>query len=394
MRKNVSIIVFDEFPDDSRIRRYKNILNYNSYFVYIVCLKSKGKKIIEKIPGYTVYRVPLSKKRGSLIRRIYEYFIFLFLCFWIINYLFIFKKVNIFHLNTLPDFIVISAIIPRIFGASVILDYHELFPEAMIQFSEGKIKLNSFFYKVIKLVENISYRFANNVIVFHDPAKEILMKRIKSNKNPVVIMNCVDPNEIPTFCRKKTDVFYIVYNGVINENLNLSQVIDSLKLIKKSNYEIYSKIFFSIYGYGPDLKNVLLKAKKDNIENIVYKGWMKYDEMIKELETASVCILPPKKDIYSDLFYSLKLTEMIYLRIPVIASRLNTYLKYYPENCLFYFDCGNSEHLAEKILYIYKNSDNIYEYTNRAFNEYKKYSWEIMSKRYIQLIDNIIFSEK
>lgn len=387
--KNICIVFFDDYPDDSRIRRYKNILNVNGYFVNIICLKSKKRASIEKNIDYNIYRLPIKKKRGGVIRRLIEYFYFNFLSFWVISYLFIFKKVNIFHVNTLPDFLVFSAFVPRLFGGKVILDFHELFPEAMIQFSKGKVSLNSYTYKILRFLENISFRFANEIIVFHDPAKDILKARIKSGKEPVTIMNCVDPNEIPEFCRKIHNKFNIVYNGVINENLNLSQVIEALSLIQKHNPEFFMKIKFLIYGYGPDINNILNKAKDYNINNVEYKGWLKYEDMIKELETASVCILPPKKDIYSDLFYSLKLTEMIYLKIPVIASRLNTYMKYYPEGCLFYYDASDSNQLAKKIILVGNNDNIIEKYTERAYNEYNKYSWDIMSKRYVSLIEKL-----
>jgi glycosyltransferase involved in cell wall biosynthesis len=89
------------------------------------------------------------------------------------------------------------------------------------------------------------------------------------------------------------------------------------------------------------------------------------------------------------LYYSLKLTEMIYFKIPVIATRLETYCRYYPENCLIYFDSENVEELADKIIFVYKNRSDLSSFTENAYNEYQKINWEIMKERYINIIKSL-----
>ena len=158
--------------------------------------------------------------------------------------------------------------------------------------------------------------------------------------------------------------------------MNLSLCVKALNLIKNKEFEIYENIGFYLYGDGPDLKNILDVAKELGVQNVYYMGRLKFVEMMKELELASACILPPKKDIYSDLYYSLKLTEMIYFKIPIIATRLNTYQYYFPEDSLIYFDSENIEELADKIIYIYKNENDLKSYTENAFNYYQKNNWD------------------
>jgi glycosyltransferase involved in cell wall biosynthesis len=315
--------------------------------------------------------------------------LFEIIAFFYVIRIYIKYKPEIFHIHTLPDFLVFAALIPKLYGSKIILDFHELFPEAIMQFNK-EITVKSFWYKMILFLENISFNFADEIIVFHDPAKDILINRYGNKKVIITIMNGVDENEIMGFERKKNGKFIIVYNGTINYNLNLSLVIKALALIKTANPDIYNMIEFHLYGDGPDLKNILNIAKKLSIENVSYKGRVEFCEMMKKLETASLCVLPPLKDVYSDLFYSLKLIEMIYLKIPVAATRLNTYMKYYPENCLLYFDSNDEEGLAENILFAYNYPDKVLGYTENAFCEYQKYSWEIMRERYIKLVEKIL----
>jgi glycosyltransferase involved in cell wall biosynthesis len=112
--------------------------------------------------------------------------------------------------------------------------------------------------------------------------------------------------------------------------------------------------------------------------------------MIKELESASACVLPPKKDIYSDLYYSIKLTEMIYFRIPVISTRLDTYLYYYPENCILYFNSGDIDDLANKIIYAWENKDKLDNFTTNAWHYYQNISWDKMKERYLLLVKDMM----
>jgi len=65
-------------------------------------------------------------------------------------------------------------------------------------------------------------------------------------------------------------------------------------------------------------------------------------------------------------------------------------MKYYPENCLLYFDSDNDEELAERILFAYNCPEKLREYTENAFAEYQKYSWEIMRGRYVKLVKKIL----
>ncbi len=388
MDKRYCHIFFDEFPKDSRIRRYTNILLEQGYNVFIICLKTSGKKFVEKQKNLFVYRIPIKKKRGSFSRRLFEYVVFQVLTFFLVSYIKIRYNATIYHVHTLPDFLVFSCLLPKLLGSKIILDFHELFPEFMLQ-HKPHLSFNSLLVKIILTQEKMSFMFADEIIAFHEPAKNILEKRIPSKKKISVIMNGVDVNEIKNYKKRYDGKFNIIYNGTINYNLNLTLVVKALSLIKKNEPEIYKNIQFLIYGDGPDIDNILLTAKELKIENVFYESRVEYDKMISKLEVASLCILPPRKDIYSDLFYSLKMLEMIYFEIPIIATKLDTYMKYYPEDCIFYFDSDNHFELAEKIIYVYNNPIVVNGFTKRALNQYNKYSWEIMKNRYEELIHKL-----
>jgi glycosyltransferase involved in cell wall biosynthesis len=378
-------VVFDRFPQDSRVRRYANSILEGGAEVFVVCIGNHSDGTIESANNrLKIFRLPLAKMRSSFARRIFEYLLFEIYAFVAVTYIFFRYKVKTFHVHTLPDFLVFSCIVPRLFLGRIILDFHELFPEFMIQHKPG-LNYESLLIRTLLLQEKLSFRFATDIIVFHDPAKRILSGRIRSSRDITVVMNGVDPAEMPEMVRCQQKRFRIVYNGTINFNLNLGLVIDALSFLKENSREVYDSVEFELYGDGPDLDNILLKAREQNIGNVFYRGRLRFTEMMERLSNASVCVLPPLKDIYSDLYYSLKLTEMIYLKIPVIATRLDTYLYYYPEDCIYYFESGDACGLAEAIRLVYEDPEEVKRHTNAAWERYQGFSWPIMKGRYLGL---------
>lgn len=369
------------------MRRYVNSLRDSGHLVYVLAISDRFHKNYETSANLVIYRFGIEKKRGTYISRLLEYILLLLVTFFRATYLFFAKDVRIYHVHTFPDFLVWATLIPRLLGAKVILDMHELTPEAMMQ--REKISENSLIVKTLKFIEKISIRFASEVITIHEPAAKLLHSR--NNKEFNVIMNGVDEYDLRNFNPKECNEFIIVYNGTINFNLNLDYIIEALFLLKDDTEIDFSRIRFKIYGKGPALKNILDKSKELGLENIVeYKGSVDYLTMLKELEYASVCVLPPQKDNYSKYFYSQKLIESINLRIPVIATSLETYMFYYPENCLFYFEAGDIPAIAHHIKTVMLRKDLVQTKVENAINAYRKVGWvEIMRPRYLALIEKL-----
>ncbi len=424
-------LLYEEFPRDPRVRRYVNALNSAGIHCVIICSKKRGDKFFENWKGNRVYRIPVAKQRQSFFLTSIEYTLFTWTASVLLFYLWLRYRFKIIQVHTLPDFLIFAALPEKVFGTKIILDLHELFPEL---FTARKPQLaNSFWVKILKFVEKLSIKLANAVITIHDNAKEIFVKRLdlrgaerRSNlindntdlrgvptqsgrrgnpsnetHNPkiTVIMNTVDPSEFgitkssPLLTKEGIEgrTFIIIYNGTVVKLLNLTMIVNALNILKnKMPPNDFNKIKFLIYGDGPALNEIFQTAENLNLKDKVeYKGFIPPDKMYNEILKASVLILPPLKNIYSDLFYTIKLIEMIYLKIPVIATRLDTYKRYYSEDALFYFDSGNVEQLAEKIKEVFYNKDLVKSKTETAFAEYQSIGWDIMKDRYLALIKNL-----
>ena len=79
-----------------------------------------------------------------------------------------------------------------------------------------------------------------------------------------------------------------------------------------------------------------------------------------------------------------------WLKIPVIATRLNTYKTYYREDSLFYFDSGNLDELVERIKEVYYNKNLVKSKVENARKDYDKIGWEVMHDRYLKIVHSLI----
>jgi len=383
-------LLYEEYPRDPRVRRYVNALNGTGEKCIVVCSKKKNEKYFEELSGNLIYRLPVSKKRGSFFLTLLEYLLFAWISSFLLLYLQLRYRFKIVHIHTLPDFLIFAALWNKIFGAKLILDLHEIFPE--LYMARTGAAYDSFKVKLLILAEKYSIKLANRVITIHDNAKDIFVKRNNLSEEKIsVVMNSVDPGEFPIAATPDENEFIIIYNGTIVKLLNLTMVIEALaKLKEQMPPEDFRRVVFRLYGDGPALNDILSLAETLGVaDKVEYMGYLQPAEMRKEVLKTGVLILPPLKNIYSDLFYTIKLIETIYLKIPVIATRLNTYKRYYSEESLFYFDSGNINELVERIKEVYYNNTLVQQKTASARADYDKLSWEIMRDRYLKIVDEL-----
>jgi glycosyltransferase involved in cell wall biosynthesis len=391
IKYSVCHLFYEEFPRDPRVRRYVNALNEAGIYCIVICSKKKKDRLFENWNGNRIYRIPIAKFRKSFLLTFFEYAVFTFFSSFLISYLGVRFRFKIIHVHTLPDSLIFASALNKLFGAKLVLDLHEIFPELFIARKPGLE--NSFWVKILKFNERISIKFADILLTIHNNARDIFVSRNKNIENKIhVILNGVDTSEFKDNKLTPTDKFVIIYNGTINKILNLTSVVEAVaELKKKLPPDDFDKIVYRLYGDGPSVDEILSFAEKLGVKDKVeYMGYIEPDVMRKDVLKSNVLVLPPLKNIYSDLFYTIKLIETVYLKIPVIATRLNTYMRYYREESIFYFDSGNIEQLAERITDVFYNKNLVSEKVENAFSDYQKVRWEIMKERYMNIINGLL----
>src|SRR5579884_3714558 len=194
MSGRICILRHGYFPMDVRVRRETNALIAAGFEVDIVCLRLPGQPWRESVDGATIYRVPVGHHRGRRRQYIARYAASLLLCALAASALHVWRRYDIVQINTMPDLMVFAALLPKLLGARIVLDIHDLMPELYI--SKFGATRRSLLTRLIILQEGASIALADRVITVTEEFRRILIGR-HGREDIAVIMNCPDDSILP-----------------------------------------------------------------------------------------------------------------------------------------------------------------------------------------------------
>jgi len=180
--------------------------------------------------------------------------------------------------------------------------------------------------------------------------------------------------------------FNLVYHGHLDAMYGLDIAIEALKEFAKSNGDFK----FYIFGDGPHRKYLEILTYKYGLNrHVLLMGRVPYREMMGYLSNMSVGILPIRKDVFTDLSFSNKLGEYIYLKIPVISSNLETTKYYFSEEEITYFYNEDPADLKNRISFAHDNPEIMEGKAEKAFEKYESIKWSVMRKKYLDLVKSL-----
>ena len=381
------MLAYTDYLHDVRVRREAESLVKNGFEVDCLCLRGKKQCRFERVNRVNLYRLPLSKYRGSSKMM----YLLVYLWFFVLSFLAVSKchlkrRYHVIQYHTLPDFIIFSGIIPKLFGAKLVLDMHEIMPEFYM--SKFGLEMSNLSVKVLKLLEKISVSFAHAVIVINDPIKRLLLERCKSKSDITVVMNTADESLFISDRRERSDKsngFIAMYHGTLTELYGVDIAIRAIAKLKDKIPGLQFRIFGSETERLKELADELGLSK-----NVAFIGRVNLEAIPKYIEEADIGVISIVKDGFIDLSFSNKLAEYVSMKIPVIATRLRSTLEYFTDDAISYFESRDTDDLASRILELYMSPQKRLLQAERAYQQYQKIRWAVMEKRYIGLIDSLI----
>jgi glycosyltransferase involved in cell wall biosynthesis len=387
--KKVCMVAYTNYLHDSRVCREAESLVQRGLRVDCFCLNENGHARMDVVNGVNIYRLPLFKYRGSSsFKYVSAYILFFLLVFFTVTKFYFKRRYDVIQFHTLPDFIIFAGIIPKICGAKLILDMHEITPEFyMLKFGVSESHL---LIRILKLLEKICARFADAVIVVDEPIKRLLLKRCKFRSVPTVIMNCADDRLFHSDCHPRSVAssnFSLMYHGTLTPVYGLEIAIQAVAKLKDQ----IPHLKFHIFGKEEDAGDLKQLAEKLGVcRNVIFRGLVPREEIPQYINQADIGVLPTIRGEFTDLTCSNKLAEYVCSKTPVVATRLKFTLEYFPEDAISYFESRNFDDLASKVYELYTSPKKRLLQAEKAFQHYQKIRWAVMRERYIKLIDSLI----
>jgi len=394
----VCAITCDCYPEDPLVRRTAEAAARPGIEYHVLCSLKDGQSEYEVFNGVHVHRIALRTSQGKLLGRITGKPFGTTLRLWSLFAMLAFRKVarlhsglkfDVVHVHNLPDFLVFSALIPKLAGARIILGVQDVTPELMAAKSKGLFRRIT--VPLAKLQERVSTAFADHVLTVGWPFEESLLKRGVPREKLSSVLNSADPNLFPA--EKRTDPFLgeptaarpltVMYYGTCAERCGLDTAIRAVA--KALPVAPHLRLHLMVRGESaPGLKQ--LAQDLGVADHVLFSPTVPVDQVADFVERGDISIIPYRADGFMDLVLPTKAYECALMRRPMIASDTVAMRSMFRPVSVKFCAPSSMDEFAEAILDLYRHPERRAQLVANAEQDYEKFRWEAMAERYRELL--------
>ena len=386
-RKKVCMLVHNSYETDNRVRRYAETLAKRGDQVEVIALTGGNAPLVsEEINGVTVFRVQ-NRVRNERGKWTYAWRLLRFL---VVSSIFMTKrhhriKYDVVHVHNLPDFLVFAAWYPKMTGARIILDIHDIVPELFA--NKFDAKPGNLYIALLKFIEKASAAFVDYVIVSNHLWYEKLLSRSVPKEKCSVFLNHVDPALFYRRERTRTDdKIIVIFPGSFQWHQGLDIAIEAFALVQKrvANCE------FHIYGGGDEKTELIALTEKLGLNDKVkiFDG-APLETIADLISNADLGVVPKRADSFGNEAYSTKIMEFMSQGIPVVVSRTKIDNFYFDNSVVRFFTSGDVKALAEAMIEVIENAALREKLIAGGYRYVDLHSWDRRKHEYLNLVDTL-----
>jgi len=381
------MVAYTFYEADNRVRRYAEALAKRGDVVDAIVLRRAGQTPFVVMRGVRVHRIQkrLIDERGPLtyLRKLLMFF---FRSAWMLTVRHLKEPYDIIHVHSVPDFEVFATLIPRLMGARVILDIHDIVPE----FYASKFKVNeqSFVFRCLLLVERMSIAYSNHVIISNHLWYEKITQRSVRPEKCTTIINYPDLSIFASRGEKAqaNGDFVMCYPGTLNWHQGLDLAIDAVALLRDK----VPQLKFLIIGDGPDREKLKTMVREQHLEDRVeLRGFVPIEEVAGTMAAINLGVVPKRKDSFGNEAFSTKIMEFMAMGVPVVASRTRIDQYYFNERLVQFFDSESAEDLAAKVLELVRDAAKRSSLCTAAADFIRQNNWDVRKSEYLDVVDRL-----
>ncbi len=387
--KRICFIRHGNFPACPRLKKEASALAEAGFFLDVICLRKPGEKIFEKFGKIRVFRLPIDHKRFGLSRYFIEYLSSFFIFQTFLLLLFCINRYRVIQVNTMPDFLVFTTIIPKLLGSKIVLDLHEPTPELWVTKYGQKF---SALYKLQRSIHRYAISYANHCISVTDTHSRYLQTCYSINPDKLTVIENVCDSSFEEYAKNYKPVkpsnqaFKLIMHGAIEKRYGHEVAIRALDLLKDTIPNLQVLIIGS-GAYENDLKNLVdLLELNDSVK---FLGFVPKDILLKNIMEADVGLVTMDKSPYSELIETNKMYEFMAMGKPVIISNLGLLVEKFGHENFQFFNPGDHHDFSRCIHELYFDKERRNEISRNAYNTYKKYEWKKIQSKYLKVIESL-----
>lgn len=382
----VCMLGYTFYEIDSRVQQYARALVERGDEVDFIGLQKLGQSAEDVVEGVRIFRIQRrefdEKSKVSYLLKLLRFFVSSSM---LLSRKHLRNRYDLIHVHSVPDFLVFAACLPRLIGAKIVLDIHDVIPEFYA--TKFNAPPGSLSFRSLLLLEKICAAFAHHVIIANDIWREKLVSRALRASKCTTILNyprqLVRQGSKP---QKPESRFIILYPGSLNYHQGVDVAIQAFALVKNSIPESE----FHIYGEGAEHANIARLIQRLGLEERVFlRPYVSHEEILRIMADADLGIDPKRTDGFANEAFGGKIFEFMALGVPMVVSDTRTNKHYFNESVVRFCRGGDAEDLARSILAVHENKQATSGLVRSASEFVRGYEWDVQKLIYLGLVDSL-----
>ena len=390
----IAAVTYDFYPFDIRVRRMAEAAADGGYEMHVICLRQPGEAREEICAGVHVHRLPLGRGFGqSLPVTVASWSWFTLLAGAVLTRQHLRQPYDVVIAHNMPDFLVYAGLLPKVLGATLVLDVQDVSPELMAAKAGGRKR--AILWTLAAWQERISTWASDHVITVGWPFEERLLARGVGKDKLSLILNSADPKLFPA-SRQDTSPwlaaanddraqrpFVFMYYGTLAERNGMAIAIRALALARRT----VPQLRLDIMGRGEEVPVLKRLAEDLGVGDAVgFRDPCASEHIVDFVVHGDAGIIPYHRDGFADLVLPTKAYEMAWMRRPIIASDTAAIRSMFQPGAVLLCDPDQPETFAAAMVELSQHPERQQAMVAQAAEDYQAYRWELMRERYQALL--------
>jgi glycosyltransferase involved in cell wall biosynthesis len=311
------------YPQDGRVRMEATALAAAGYAVTVIA-PTRGERRRERIEGVEVYRFRAPRPGRGPLGYVFEYLYSMARTFAISLRILVRDGFDVVHAHNPPDTFVVIALVYKLFGKRFVFDHHDLSPEMYEALAADKSK--PVLRRMLLFFERASCRLADHLLAPNESYKRLdIARNGVAPERITVVRNGPDLGLVerarPDPSLRPPATAVVGYAGIIGYQDGVDYLLRALRhLVRDRRREDVLCYVVGDGNAGPQMRE--LAQELELVEHVRFTGWLPYEDLLRYMATADVCVSPEPSNPYTDRSTMVKIMEFMALGKPVAAFDL------------------------------------------------------------------------